>query len=54
MLFLDGHVEGLRPARNSLASWWSKAGVDLLERSNVHDIDTGDGLFNGSGPSGNP
>jgi prepilin-type processing-associated H-X9-DG protein len=54
MLFLDGHVEGQRPARNPLANWWSQAGIDLLERNNVHDIGTDDSLFNGPGPLGNP
>ena len=54
MLFLDGHVEGQRPARNPLANWWSQAGIDLLERNNVHDIGTDDSLFNGTGPLGNP
>ena len=54
MLFLDGHVEGFRPARNPLASWWSQAGRDLLEQRNVHDIGTDENLFNGIGPLGNP
>ncbi|MBX6313932.1 MAG: DUF1559 domain-containing protein [Isosphaeraceae bacterium] len=54
MLFLDGHVEGFRPTRNRLASWWSPAGRDLLEKQHVHDIGMDDDLFNGSGPLGNP
>ena len=52
LLFVDGHVEGLRPSRNPLASWWSQAGRDLLEKRNVHDIGTDDSLFNGNGPLG--
>jgi prepilin-type N-terminal cleavage/methylation domain-containing protein/prepilin-type processing-associated H-X9-DG protein len=54
VLFLDGHVQGFRPARNPLASWWSPAGRDLLERRNVHDVGTDDSLFNGNGPLGSP
>jgi prepilin-type N-terminal cleavage/methylation domain-containing protein/prepilin-type processing-associated H-X9-DG protein len=50
MLFLDGHVESPRPARNPVANWWSQAGIDLLERNHVHDIGTDDSLFNGTGP----
>jgi prepilin-type N-terminal cleavage/methylation domain-containing protein/prepilin-type processing-associated H-X9-DG protein len=54
MLYLDGHVEAQRPSSNPLASWWSPAGVDLLQKSNLHDIGTDDSLFNGVGPLGNP
>lgn len=54
MLFLDGHVESLRAARNPLAVWWSQAGRDLLEQKNVHDVGTDESLFNGIGPLANP
>lgn len=54
MVFLDGHVEGLRPNRNPLASWWSPAGTTLLEQSHLYDIGIDDSLFNGNGPLGSP
>jgi prepilin-type processing-associated H-X9-DG protein/prepilin-type N-terminal cleavage/methylation domain-containing protein len=54
MLFLDGHVEGMRPARNPIGNGWTPEGIDLLEKSNVRDVGTDDNLFNGSGPLGNP
>jgi prepilin-type processing-associated H-X9-DG protein/prepilin-type N-terminal cleavage/methylation domain-containing protein len=54
MLFLDGHVEAQKPARNPLAAWWSTPGKDLLEQRNVHDVGADDNLFNGNGPPGNP
>jgi prepilin-type N-terminal cleavage/methylation domain-containing protein/prepilin-type processing-associated H-X9-DG protein len=53
-LFLDGHVEGQRPTRNPLATWWTQAGRDLLEQRIVHDIGADESLFNGSGPFGSP
>lgn len=54
MVFLDGHVEGFRPTRNPIASWWSPAGRALLEDKKVHDVGVDDNLFNGVGPLGNP
>ncbi len=54
MLFLDGHVEGLRPTKNPLAPWWSQAGLDLLQQSHLNDIGTDDNLFNGVGAPSNP
>jgi hypothetical protein len=51
---LNGHVEGRRPTSNPLASWWSQAGIHLLQQSNLHDLGTADSLINGSGPLGNP
>ncbi|SIO04419.1 prepilin-type N-terminal cleavage/methylation domain-containing protein/prepilin-type processing-associated H-X9-DG domain-containing protein [Singulisphaera sp. GP187] len=52
LLYLDGHVEAQRPSKNPLASWWSPAGVNLVEQSHLHDIGTDDALFNGIGPLG--
>jgi prepilin-type processing-associated H-X9-DG protein/prepilin-type N-terminal cleavage/methylation domain-containing protein len=54
ILFLDGHVEGVRPTSNPLASWWSQAGIDLLQQSHLHDIGSDDKLFSGSGLLSNP
>lgn len=54
MLYLDGHVEAQRPASNPLAPWWSEAGANLLQQSNLHDVGTDDSLFNGKGSLSNP
>ncbi len=55
MLFLDGHVETQRPARNVLppSSGWTTTGLNMLEQCDVHDVGTDDSLFNGIGPLGN-
>lgn len=54
ILFLDGHVEALRPTSNPLAPWWSQAGISLLQQCHLHDIGNDDKLFNGTGTLNNP
>ena len=44
-LFLDGHVETLKPTENRLPSWWPAGASSLLHNKNVYDIGSDDERF---------
>lgn len=47
VLFVDGHVENMRPVENGVPPSWSQAANDLRKKVGLFDLDGSDALYSG-------